>query len=167
MIKNILTYPNPTLKKVSKEVTKIDDKIKAVINNLFDTMYASDNGCGLAAPQIGSLYRITVIDVSEDKSEKMCLINPKIIKKEGEFKGMEGCLSFPGVFEKVKRFETITFEAMNENGETYQKECDGLLAECVQHEIDHLDGILFIDKMSPLRRNRLLTKYKKIEKVKV
>jgi peptide deformylase len=113
------------------------------------------------------LYRITVIDTSQDKSDKLCLINPTIIKQSGDFMGMEGCLSFPGVYEKVKRFETITFEAMNENGEVYQRECDGLLAECVQHEIDHLNGILFVDKMSPLRRNRLLTKFRKIEKIKI
>lgn len=161
MLLKILTYPDSRLKQVSKSVVDINDDIKSLVDDMFDTMYADDNNCGLAAPQIGHLHRITVIDPSENKDQPLCLINPEILETKGTFKGIEACLSLPGAYEEIQRSEWIRFKAKDIEGKYYEMEADGLLAECVQHEIDHLDGILFIDRLSQLRKQRALARMKK------
>lgn len=161
MILKILIYPDPKLKLVSEPVTDINDEVAVLIDNLFETLYSDINNCGLAAPQVGYQKRITVIDVSEKRNEPLCLINPEIIESGGVYKGLEACLSLPGAYEEIKRAQWIKFRAQDRNGIFYEKDADGLLAECVQHEIDHLDGILFVDRLSSLRRKRAITRMKK------
>lgn len=147
-IKKVLHYGEPSLREKSKEVHKVSKKITDLIKDLFDTMYAQ-NGVGLAAPQIGVNLRVFVIDAStkEDPMEPMVFINPKIIKKSGAVKSNEGCLSFPEAYTDVVRYENVMVKATNDKGKTFVMEVTGgsLLARCIQHENDHLDGILFID----------------------
>jgi len=146
-IRKIVEYGTPSLREPSKEVHKISSKIKTLVKDMLDTMY-TNNGVGLAAPQIGENLRIFVIDVStkDEPLNPMVFINPKIIKREGEMKGDEGCLSFPAVYTEVKRYKKVMVKAQNENGRFFTIEAEGdLLAKALQHEFDHLDGILFID----------------------
>ena len=161
MILKILTYPDPKLKQKSTPVTNIDKDIQSLVDDLFETLYSDENNCGLAAPQVGKHHRITVIDTSEKRNKPLCLINPEILESGGLFKGMEACLSLPGAYEEIQRPEWVRFRALDQNGQKYELRADGLLAECVQHEIDHLDGLLFIDRLSPLRRKRALARMKK------
>lgn len=147
-IKKILRYGDPILRQKSKEVHKVSAKIKALVQDLFDTMYM-DNGVGLAAPQIGVNLRVFVADCStkDDPMKPMVFINPKIIKKSGAFVSQEGCLSFPDAYTEVKRYKDIMVKALDGHGKSFVMEVKGgtLLARCIQHENDHLDGILFID----------------------
>lgn len=147
-IRKILRYGEPSLREVSKEVHKVSKKISDLVRDLLDTMYA-ENGVGLAAPQIGENVRVFVIDVSSNNEplNPIVFINPKIIKKSGAVKSNEGCLSFPEAYTDVKRYKNVMVKALNEHGKPFVLEAkDGtLLARAIQHEFDHLDGVLFID----------------------
>lgn len=160
---DILIYPDDRLRKVAKPVETFDDELSALIGDMFDTMYDAP-GIGLAATQVNVHRRVVVIDVSEDKSEPLTLINPEILGVEGEAEGEEGCLSIPGIYENVSRAEKITFRAHDAMGQSYEREADGLLAVCVQHEVDHLNGKMFVDYLSALKRRRIKKKMLKHEK---
>ncbi len=149
MQRPILTYPEPFLATKSLPVRGVDERIRDLVRDMFDTMYAA-NGIGLAAPQIGVGKRVIVADISpvEEQSRPLALVNPEIVRKEGQEEGMEGCLSVPGVEGTVCRAASVTVRGMNESGDPVTMEVSGLLARVLQHEIDHLDGILFIDRLS-------------------
>ena len=177
---NILKYPDERLHTVAKPVAQIDERIQTLVADMLETMYAAP-GIGLAAPQVGQSIRLIVIDVRlrDDRGEvdesamtelekkipmPLVLINPQITKKEGKTSFEEGCLSVPGFYETVQRANLIHVKAQTEKGEALDFSTDGLLAICIQHEIDHLNGILFVDYLSPLKRQRIkekLVKYKK------
>ncbi|WP_299598086.1 peptide deformylase [uncultured Microbulbifer sp.] len=157
----ILEFPDPRLRKVAEPVTEVTDTHRTLIDDMFETMYEAP-GVGLAATQINVHERIVVIDVSEDQSEPLVLINPEVEVLDPEIhKYDEGCLSVPGFYETVQRPRKIRLKALDRNGETYALEAEGLLAVCIQHEIDHLDGKLFVDYISPLKRNRIRSKLEK------
>lgn len=156
----ILRYPDPRLHKVAAPVAQVDDDIRRLIENMAETMYEAP-GIGLAATQVDVHRRIVVIDVSEDRAGLMALINPEILERSGEQVCEEGCLSVPGIYEKVTRAERVKVRALNEKGEPFEFEADGLLAVCVQHEIDHLDGKVFVEYLSPLKLGRIKTKLAK------
>ena len=158
----ILHFPDPRLRKKARPVAQVDDQVRQTVANMFETMYQAP-GIGLAATQVNVRQRIIVIDVSEAKNQPLCLINPEIIQYEGEDEMEEGSLSVPGIYEKVSRAERIRFRALNRDGEPFERDAGGLLAVCIQHEIDHLDGKLFVDYLSPLKRQRIR---KKLEKQK-
>lgn len=162
----ILTYPDPKLKKPSSPVTDFNQEVSDFIDDLLEKLYSDDNNVGLAAPQVGRHQRIIAIDVSDERNKPICLINPEITSKEGVFKGMEACLSLPGAYEEIERSAQVEFTALDRNGKQFSMQVDGILAECVQHEIDHLDGILFIDRLSPLRRKRAVARMKKYQNAK-
>lgn len=144
----ILHYGEEPLRKESEEIKTIDNGLLSLIEDMFKTMYAS-KGLGLAAPQIGVNIRLAVIDLGEDP---LVFINPKIIKKSGKEVCQEGCLSFPGLFENVSRAKRIVVRAFDKDGSEYELEAEGLLARAIQHELDHLDGVLFIDRISKARK---------------
>jgi len=160
MILPILHYPDSRLRTVAKAVDVVDDTVKTLVKNMFETMYDAP-GIGLAATQIDHHQRIIVIDTSEDKSQPLCLINPEIIEKDGEIDWEEGCLSVPDYYQCVKRANHVKVRALNEQGKEFEVEADEILGVCIQHEIDHLDGILFVDHLSKLKQKRLLEKTKK------
>lgn len=164
-IHEIVKYPDPVLAKRGEAVTVFDDKLKALVEEMFESMYAAQ-GIGLAAPQIGLSQRLTVIDVSFKKNpdEKVVLINPEIIEREGEQYEEEGCLSLPEIREKVKRAAKVKVRAQNTDGEWFEIEGEELLSRAFQHEIDHLDGVLFIDRLSRLKKDLLVRKIKKLIK---
>ena len=162
MILPILEYPDKRLRTVAKPVKKINDAVNKLIKDMFDTMYNAP-GIGLAATQVNSHQRIIVIDVSENQNDPISLINPEIIDKSGEIESEEGCLSVPSYYENVKRANNIRVKSLDQNGDTVQTNASGVLAICIQHEIDHLDGILFIDHLSKLKQKRLKKKTKKIK----
>ena len=153
----ILHYPDATLLKHSRPVKSINDDIQALIDTMFETMYQAP-GIGLAAPQIGTLLRVVVIDISENKDAPLCLINPEITHLEGEADYEEGCLSVPGIYETVTRAERVSVIAQDRSGQSVKLEADGLLAVCIQHEIDHLNGKLFVDYLSAMKRQRIRKK---------
>lgn len=157
---NILHFPDARLRRKALAVAQVDDPIRRLIDDMFETMYAAP-GIGLAATQVDSTWRVVVIDVSEDKSQPLCFINPEIIAKSGSEEMEEGCLSVPGYYDVVQRAEWVKVRALDRDGKPFELETDGLLAVCIQHEIDHLDGRLFVDYISELKRQRLR---KKIEK---
>ncbi len=163
MILPILHYPDSRLRTVAKIVETVDDAVRTLVKDMFETMYQAP-GIGLAATQIDYHQRIIVIDVSEDKNQPLCLINPEIIEKDGEILWEEGCLSVPDYYQCVKRANQVKVRALNEQGETFELEADELLGICIQHEIDHIDGILFVDHLSKLKQKRLLEKTKKANK---
>lgn len=144
---NILKYPDERLHTVAKPVAEIDDRIKTLVTDMFETMYAS-HGIGLAATQVDVHERVVVMDLTEDHSEPRVFINPVITHKDGETTYEEGCLSVPGIYDTVTRAERVTVEAFNENGEKFTLEADGLLAICIQHELDHLMGRVFVEYLS-------------------
>ena len=156
----ILHYPDPRLRTVATELEEVTDKTRALIDDMFETMYAAP-GIGLAATQINVHKRFLVVDVSEDHDTPMVFINPQILEKTGAEEMDEGCLSVPGIYEKVERAEQIKVRALGRDGEPFEMELDGLLAVCVQHEIDHLDGKLFVDYLSKLKRTRIRKKLEK------
>jgi peptide deformylase len=159
-ILTILEFPDDRLRKKAAPVAVVDESIKRLVDDMFETMYAAP-GVGLAATQVNVQKRIVVIDVSEEKNTPVCLINPEIVEKSGSEEMDEGCLSVPGVFEKVARAETVKVRALDRNGDSFELEADGLLAVCIQHEIDHLEGKLFVDYLSPLKRQLIRKKLKK------
>ncbi|KZD01983.1 MULTISPECIES: peptide deformylase [unclassified Thalassospira] len=167
-LREILIVPDPRLKKECEPVTEVNDEIKTLLNDMLETMYAAP-GIGLAAPQIGVMKRVVVMDVSDDKDkpEPLKLINPEIIWESEETSiYQEGCLSIPEQYADVERPAEVGMRYMDENGETHEIEADGLLATCIQHEIDHLDGVLFTDYLSALKRNMILKKVQKLQKTK-
>lgn len=162
----ILEFPDPRLRTVAKPVGEVTDQHRSLIKDMFETMYQAP-GIGLAATQVNVHERILVIDISEDKSQPRVFINPQIEVLDpelGEYD--EGCLSVPGFYDTVCRPQRIKVVALNEQGEMYQEELGGLLAICLQHEIDHLDGKLFVDYLSPLKRNRIRKKLEKAQRAK-
>jgi len=163
-ILSILEFPDERLRKKAAVVQKVDDNIRKLVDDMLETMYES-RGIGLAATQVNVHQRIVVIDISEEKDAPLCLINPVIIEKDGVKEGEEGCLSVPGFFEKVNRAEHIIVKALNRDGEPFELSARDLLAVCVQHELDHLDGKLFVDYLSPLKRQRIKKKLEKIHKM--
>jgi peptide deformylase len=160
----ILEFPDERLRKKAALVQAVDGKIKKLVDDMLETMYQA-KGVGLAATQVNVHQRIVVIDVSEEKDNPLCLINPEIIAKDGVEESEEGCLSVPGFFEKVKRAERIKVKALNKEGQPFEFEADALLAVCVQHELDHLEGKLFVDYISALKRQRIKKKLEKIHKL--
>lgn len=162
-ILTILEFPDERLRKIATPVKHIDEKIKTLTEDMLETMYYS-KGVGLAATQVNVQQRIIVIDVSEEKNSPMCLINPEIIEKDGIKESEEGCLSVPNFYEKVKRAEHIRVTALDKEGKRFEFEATDLLAVCVQHEMDHLQGKLFVDYLSPLKRQRIKTKLEKIHR---
>ena len=164
-IHEIVKYPDPVLAKLGETVTAFDDKLKTLVEEMFESMYIAQ-GIGLAAPQIGLSQRITVIDVSFKKNpdDKIALINPEIITREGEQYEEEGCLSLPEIREKVKRAAKVKVRAQNIEGEWFEIEGEELLSRAFQHEIDHLDGVLFIDRLSRLKKDLLVRRIKKLIK---
>lgn len=162
-IHKILYLPDPRLREVAKPVVNFDEHLDILIDDMFETMYDA-NGVGLAAPQIGVSLRLSVIDVVGDKSNQLVIINPEIINSEGSKKFEEGCLSVPGAYDTVIRAEKVTVRALDRQGNPFELSADGLLAECLQHEIDHLNGKLFVDLLSPLKKamaRKKLDKFKR------
>lgn len=153
-ILDILNFPDKRLRTVAKPVEKVDSPIKKLVDDMFETMYAAP-GIGLAATQVNVHQQVIVIDVSEDKSQPLCLINPEIIAEEGTESCDEGCLSVPDIYETVERSEKVTVKALDQNGDEYTLQADELLAVCIQHEMDHLKGKLFVDYLSPLKMQRI------------
>ena len=160
MLLPILCYPDKKLRTVAKPVEMVDDAIKTLVKNMFETMYDAP-GIGLAATQVDFHQRLIVIDVSDEQNQPLCLINPEIIEKSGEIEWEEGCLSVPNYYENVKRANDIKVRALNQNGEKFEMEASEILAICIQHEIDHLNGILFVDYISKLKQKRLKEKTNK------
>ncbi|GAB0111919.1 peptide deformylase [Pseudoalteromonas distincta] len=156
----VLRFPDERLRTVAKDVVQVDDTVRQIVKDMLETMY-DENGIGLAATQVDIHQRIVVIDVSEERNEPLVLINPQIIKKDGSTVSEEGCLSVPNSYAKVDRAEIVTVAALNENGEEFVLDADELLAICIQHELDHLQGKLFIDYLSPLKRQRIRKKLEK------
>jgi len=166
MVRKILKYGEPILEQAADPVTEFDTpELQELIADMWETMYAS-KGVGLAAPQIGIAKRVSVIDTSvgEDESKKVVIINPEILSKEGNQTGEEGCLSIPGFREPLTRANKVTVRAQNEKGETVELDGEELLARAFQHEIDHLNGILFIAHLSALKRDIIRRKIKKLQK---
>jgi peptide deformylase len=162
-ILDILRFPDPRLRNRAKPVEAVDSAVAALVDDMFETMYQAP-GIGLAATQVNVAKRVIVIDVSDDKSQPLCLINPEILLAEGSEVMDEGCLSVPGVFDSVTRAERVRVRALDRNGESFELDADGLLAVCIQHEIDHLDGKLFVDYLSNLKRQRIRKKLEKEER---
>jgi len=160
---NILKYPDQRLYTIANEVKVFNSNIKKLISDMAETMYGAP-GIGLAATQVDVHQRIIVIDISEDKNNLLVLINPRLLEKRGEETNQEGCLSVPEVFEKVKRAEWIKVSALDENGKKFELEAEGLLAVCIQHEVDHLLGKVFVDYLSNLKKNRIKKKLIKLSK---
>ncbi|GGY49748.1 peptide deformylase [Bacterioplanes sanyensis] len=164
-ILDILEYPDPRLRNVAQPVKTVDDRVRRIIDDMFDTMYDAP-GIGLAATQVNVHERIITIDVSEDKSEPLVFINPEITVLEGEVESMqEGCLSVPGFYEEISRIEHCLVKALDRDGQPFEMECRGLLAVCIQHEVDHLEGKLMVDYLSALKRKRIKDKLDKKHKL--
>ena len=157
---NILKYPDERLHTVAKPVGEIDERIRTLVTDMTETMYEA-RGIGLAATQVNVHERVVVMDLSEERNELRVFINPTITVKEGETTYEEGCLSVPGIYDTVTRAERITVEALDIDGKPFKLEADGLLAICVQHELDHLNGKVFVEHLSALKQNRIKTKLKK------
>lgn len=162
-ILTILEFPDERLRKKAEKVQVVDASIRKLVDDMLETMYIS-RGVGLAATQVNVHRRVIVIDVSEEKDAPLCLINPEIVEKDGVEESEEGCLSVPGFFEKVQRAEHIRVKALDRDGQAFELEAKDLLAVCVQHEMDHLEGKLFVDYLSPLKRQRIKKKLEKIHK---
>lgn len=160
---NILHYPDPRLRTRAQDVAAVDDKIRRLVSDMFETMYAAP-GIGLAATQVNVHKRIITIDISETKDQPLCLINPEIIAADGVEQTEEGCLSVPGIYETVERAEHIKVRALDRDGNQFEMETGGLLAVCIQHEMDHLLGKLFVDYLSDLKKQRIRKKMDKMHK---
>ena len=164
-ILNILNYPDPRLHNLAAPVNEVTEEHKKLIKDMAETMYAAP-GIGLSATQVNQHEQIIVIDISENKDSLLVLINPEIIDKRGEQVCEEGCLSVPGIYEKVKRAEWIKIQALDNSGNLFELEADGLLSVCIQHEMDHLLGKVFVEYLSSLKKNRIKTKMIKQSKQK-
>jgi peptide deformylase len=160
----ILEYPDPRLNKVASPVTAFTPEIEKLVRDMAETMYSAP-GVGLAATQVDVHKRVIVIDISDTKDQLQVFINPELVAAEGEAECEEGCLSVPGYYDKVTRAAQITVRAQNARGETFELTTDGLLAVCVQHEMDHLEGKVFVERLSALKRARLLAKLRKKQKL--
>jgi peptide deformylase len=164
-IRKIIHLPDARLRATNQRVETFDDALQILIDDMFDTMYDA-RGVGLAAPQIGINLHLSVIDVIGDKTQQLVLVNPEIIRAENPTEFQEGCLSVPGVYDTVTRASNVTVRAQDRHGKPYELSGEGLLAECLQHEIDHLNGKLFVDLLSPLKRTmarRKLDKFKRTQ----
>ncbi|MDN0075753.1 peptide deformylase [Crenobacter sp. SG2303] len=160
---NILQYPDERLHKVAKPVAEVDERIRTLIDDMAETMYAA-RGIGLAATQVNVHERVLVIDLSEEHNELAAFVNPEIIEKDGELVYEEGCLSVPGIYDKVTRAEHVKVRALGRDGQPFEVEAHGLLAVCLQHEIDHLNGHVFVEYLSRLKQDRIKAKMKKHER---
>lgn len=156
----ILEFPDPRLRTVAKPVEQVDDALRSLVDDMFETMYAAP-GVGLAATQVDVHQRLLVLDVSEDQSRPMVFINPEILSAEGHQVYQEGCLSVPGIYADVKRANQVRVKALDRDGKEFEIEADGLLAVCIQHEMDHLAGKVFVDYLSPLKREQVRKKLAK------
>ena len=161
---HILEFPDPRLRTIAKPVEQVDASLRQLVDDMFETMYAAP-GIGLAATQVNIHQQLLVLDVSEDHTRPMVFINPEILRAEGHQVYQEGCLSVPGIFADVKRAESITVRALDRDGQPFQIEADGLLAVCIQHEMDHLAGKVFVDYLSPLKRELVRKKLAKQRKL--
>lgn len=161
---NILSYPDPRLHTVAKPVTQFDDALRALVADMTETMYNAQ-GIGLAATQINVHQRVVVIDTSEERNQPLVLINPEITwASEERVKGEEGCLSVPGIYDGVERSVAVKLKAADEHGKVREIDAEGMLAVCMQHELDHLMGKVFVEYLSPLKRNRIKTKLLKAKR---
>lgn len=160
---NILIFPDPRLKEIAKPVTKIDENIKNIVNDMLETMHHT-NGIGLAATQVNIHQRIIVIDIPDSNREPFCIINPVVVEHSGTLVWEEGCLSLPDIRAKVKRHANITIEYQDIENKTQSLSAAGLLSVCIQHELDHINGITFYDRLSPLKRALLKNKIKSLGK---
>ena len=156
----ILRYPDPRLHKVAKPVAVVDDEIRRLARNMAETMYAAP-GVGLAATQLDVHKQLIVIDLSETRDQLLVLINPQILESRGQSDCEEGCLSVPGIFEKIARAEWVKVRALNVDGKSFTIEAAGMLSVCIQHEMDHLKGKVFVEYLSRLKQTRILSKLKK------
>jgi peptide deformylase len=155
---NILRYPDPRLQTIARPVAEVDDKVRRLVDDMLESMYAAE-GVGLAATQVDQHVRVIVIDTSDARDDPRVLINPELVARSDEMVlGEEGCLSVPEIYDKVLRHERVTVRALDRNGEMREFSADGLLSVCVQHEMDHLMGKMFVEYLSPLKRNRIRTK---------
>lgn len=160
---SILHYPDPRLHKVATRVEYVDDKIRKLISDMAETMYAAP-GVGLAATQVDVHLRVIVIDISETRDQLRVLVNPELVTASGVADREEGCLSVPDIYEKVQRAERVTVRALDAEGRPYTLEAEGLLAVCIQHEMDHLEGKVFVEKLSRLKQNRIRARLRKQER---
>jgi peptide deformylase len=156
----ILHYPDPRLHKVAAKVGRVDDRIRKLVKDMAETMYAAP-GIGLAATQVDVHERVLIIDISDDRKELRVFINPEIVEASGEAENEEGCLSVPGIYDTVRRAAKVKVRALDVHGEPFTIEAEGLLAVCIQHEIDHLEGKVFVDYLSRLKQQRIASKMKK------
>ena len=163
-VRTVLTFPDERLRTVATSVEDVNEEIQTLVDDMFDTM-KDEKGIGLAASQIDVHKRVVVMDVSEEQDEPRVFINPEIIKVEGSTISEEGCLSVPNNYAKVERSEKVTVTALDRDGKPFELEAEGLLAICIQHELDHLKGKLLVDYLSPLKRNRIKTKLEKEPKL--
>jgi len=160
----ILEFPDPRLRTVAEPVDAVDDDLRGLIDSMLETMYDA-SGIGLAATQVNKGIRVVVMDLSEDRSDARVFINPEIISREGSQKCEEGCLSVPGVYAEVKRAERVRVRALDGEGQPFELDAEGLLAVCIQHEIDHLDGKVFVDYLSPLKRRMVEKRLRKQQRL--
>ena len=159
-ILHILHFPDPRLREKAQPIAVVDDSIRVLAQDMLDTMYDAP-GIGLAAPQVNVLKRLIVIDISENNTDPVCLVNPQVIDRAEIETTEEGCLSVPGIYENVDRAAQISVRALDLKGDTVEFDADGMLAVCIQHEIDHLDGKLFVDYLSPMKQTRIRKKLEK------
>ena len=160
-ILDILIYPDSRLHSKARPVAQVDSRIRKLIDDMSETMYAAP-GIGLAAPQVNVMERIIVVDISESKDSLLAMVNPEIIQSEGQDEHEDGCLSVPGVYAPVKRYENIRVRALDKQGKPFELDAGGLLGVCIQHEIDHLDGKVFVDYLSHLKQDRIRKKMQKV-----
>jgi len=160
----IIEFPDPRLRTIAKPIAQVDGSLRQLIDDMFETMYDAP-GIGLAATQVNVHQQLLILDVSEDKSQPMVFINPEILSSEGSQIYQEGCLSVPGIFADVKRADKITIKALDRDGKSFELAADGLLAVCIQHEMDHLAGKVFVDYLSPLKRELVKKKLAKQRKL--
>lgn len=163
-ILRILEYPDPRLHKVASPVPVVNEEIRKLVRDMAETMYAAP-GIGLAATQVDVHKRVVVIDISETKSDLLVLINPEITALEGEEESEEGCLSVPGYYERVRRSARVAFKALDAQGQPFKRSAEGLLAVCIQHELDHLQGKVFVEYLSALKQTRLQTRLRKRQRL--
>ena len=159
----ILHFPDPRLRRKAKPVEKVDADIQRLLDDMLETMYDAP-GIGLAAVQVNVPLRAVVIDVSEEHDQPLCLVNPVIVERRGTEEMDEGCLSVPGFYEPVERSEWVRFQALDREGRPLDREADGLLAVCIQHELDHLDGVLFVDRLRPMYRRSIVRRIERLRR---
>lgn len=162
-ILHILHYPDPRLRNKAQPVERVDDEVRQWVDDMFETMYDAP-GIGLAAPQVNIGKRLIVIDISKDRDAPLCLINPTILEQEGHEIMEEGCLSVPGIYEPVERAARIRVRALDRNGRSFEMHAEGLLAVCIQHEVDHLEGRLFVDYLTEIKRQRIRKRMEKLRR---